>query len=173
MAEAELIVFLIDNAGELFPRRGTIDQIIVTVQFSNLRLDSNFRMNGIPDEDGIVVDERSQARASSVVHSAIIGHIIGPAVVNPFGIDAVSIVDADVVAVATIDVVAQHFCEASFIVEAQVVLDDHILVSVVDMGTVGILRPVCIHQPVVLNEYALAFEGPCAASAFPHSLVHT
>ena len=77
---------------------------------------------------------------------------------EPLRILSVAIVDADVVAVATIDVVAQNLCEASLVVEAQVVLDDDILVSVVDVGTVGILRPVCIHQPVVLNEYALAFE---------------
>ena len=42
-----------------------------------------------------------------------------------------------------------------------VVLDDHILVSVVDVGTVGVLRAVCIHQPVVLNENALTLESMC------------
>ena len=81
--------------------------------------------------------------------------------------DAVAVIDAQVVTVGAIEVVAEDLAEAAGVVRADVVLDDHVAAVEVDVAARGIARALGVCEVVVFDENIGARPRPQSAAASP------
>ena len=174
MAHVEHVAFVFKQSRKDLAARSHGHQVVANQHIARIRPHVDLRVDGLVDVHRVVVEKGALAGASNLVVPAKRRKPEDFALLVPrlsVWVLPVSVVDADVVPVSTIDVVPQNLGEPALVVEAQVVLNDNVFAAVVDVRTVRVLGSVGIHQAVVLDDDPLTFEGPCAASTRPHAIV--
>ena len=176
VADVEDVVLVSNPRGNQRAFRRGHDEVVPAVYVSHLGPEVDLGVQGVRHEDRVVVDERLRARAPHGAASTVIADPEDLALLVPrfpIRVLPVSVVDTDVVAVSTADVVPEDLDESPLIVVAEIVLEHHVLVSIIDVGPIGISRPMGVEETVLLNHHILAIEGPETAAPLPHPIVLT